>query len=239
MGVKVALVSARFVNRDTAHNQAQIERWMLSARDKGAELVCFGEAFLQGFDAPAWTFETDREIAVPLDAEPIRRLCARSAEWNVDVLFGFLERDGDALYSSCALLSQGRVAHLYRRVTRGWKEYWRTDDHYREGTTVVPFDWRGHKCLIALCGDLWDAPERFALGQKVLFWPVYIDYSEQEWAQGAKSEYAEQAAKVQSRVLMVNAVDENALGGCFDFCCGQVRDELALGYGEGMLVVEL
>jgi hypothetical protein len=23
--------------------------------------------------------------------------------------------------------------HLYRRVSKGWKEYWRTDSHYREG----------------------------------------------------------------------------------------------------------
>lgn len=23
--------------------------------------------------------------------------------------------------------------HLYRRVSKGWKEYWRTDSHYQEG----------------------------------------------------------------------------------------------------------
>lgn len=239
MGVTVALASARFVNRDMAYNLAQMERCMQQARDAGARLVCFGEAFLQGFGALTWDFETDQTIAVSVDSEPILRLCKRSAEWGVDVLFGFLEREEDKLYSACALIAEGRLAHVYRRISRGWKEYWRTDDHYREGTKVVPFDYCGRKCLIGLCGDLWDMPERFAQEQDVLFWPVYIDYSQQEWLACARREYAEQAAKVQSRVLMINAVDENALGGCFDFAHSEVQCEHALGLGESLLMVDI
>ena len=83
----------------------------------------------------------------------------------IDLLFGYVEREGDSLYSSCALMQKGQLLYNYRRVSQGWKHYWRTDHHYREGDTVEVFSYRGKRCAIALCGDLWDnCAERFALG---------------------------------------------------------------------------
>ena len=46
--MKVALAGSRFVNGDMAFNLTQIEHWAREARRRGAELICFGEAFLQG-----------------------------------------------------------------------------------------------------------------------------------------------------------------------------------------------
>lgn len=43
--MKIALASARIVNRDMNYNLAQIKRYMSEAKARGAELVCFGEAF--------------------------------------------------------------------------------------------------------------------------------------------------------------------------------------------------
>ena len=131
--MKIGLAVYEFRNRDTAFNLSQMERAMRSARGK-ADLLCFGEAFLQGFDAFDWTYEADRERAVPADAEIIKRLCGMTARYGVDLLFGYLERAEDALYSSCAVLAEGKLIHNYRRISKGWKEYTRTDGHYREGT---------------------------------------------------------------------------------------------------------
>ena len=80
----------------------------------------------------------------------------KSKEIGIDLLFGFIEKDGDKIYSSCALIENGALSHLYRRISKGWKEYSITDWHYDEGTAVRCFNYRGKKCLIALCGDLWD-----------------------------------------------------------------------------------
>lgn len=237
--MKIALASAKIVDRDIDRNLAEMEKYTAEASAKGAELVCFGEAFLQGFNALSWSFESDRKIAVSADSGIFRRICELTVKYGTDVLLGYNELDGDKIYSSCALISKGALYHNYRRISRGWKEYWKTDDHYREGGLVEPFDYRGMKCVIGLCGDLWEYPERFALGEDMLIWPVYVDWTKEEWYGGGREEYAEQANLCCKHVLYVNSFgDDGPLGGAMHFTDGSVREELPIG-NEGLLIVEL
>lgn len=237
--LRVALAAARQIDRDIPYNLARMEHWMRQGKAGGAALVCFGETFLQGFDCFEWQYERDCRMAVSVDSDVFGAVCRLSAEIGIDVLFGFAELAGEAIFSSCALIENGRLRHLYRRISRGWKEYSRTDDHYREGTKVVPFSYRGRSCLVGLCGDLWDYPERFRQGQDVLFWPVYISYTPAEWGGGVRAEYAQQAARCGRKVLLCNCIaGEDAWGGAVCFENGTIAAELPMGQ-EGLLFVEL
>ncbi len=243
--MKIALAGARFRNRDVDFNLRQIRCFMKEAKESGAQLVCFGEAFLQGFDAFSWRYENDRETAISVQDEMFQQIEKLTLEYGIDLLFGFLEREEDKLYSSCALIAEGKCRQCYRRVSIGWKEYSITDEHYCEGEYVQTFDYHGFKCAIALCGDLWDvtAP-RFSMGQDVLFWPLYVNFSREEWENAEKQAYAEQAAAFGGDVLMINSVDDDdqmespALGGCCHFKNGKTQAEWPMG-SEGMLLVEL
>lgn len=240
--MRIALASAKFINGNIAFNLNQMERYMGEAKAWGADLVCFGETFLQGFDALTWDYARDRQTAVTTDSELFRGLCRRTEDLGIDLLFGFVEREGESLYSSCALLGGGKLLHLYRRISEGWKEYWKTDAHYREGETVSVFSYRGKRCLIALCGDLWDFPEQFRLGQDLLFWPVYVNFTQKEWQDHYLSEYARQASLACGDTLLINSVttppDEACFGGCFRFLDGTVGAALPPGQ-EGLLIVEV
>lgn len=237
--MRIALASARVVNRDIRYNLAQMERYMADAKKKGAELVCFGETYLQGFDALSWCFESDQAIAVSTDSSVFAEICRMSVLYEIDVLFGYIELDGDAIYSSCALISDGKLLHNYRRISKGWKEYTKTDAHYREGDTVEVFYYKGKKCVIGLCGDLWEFPERFDLGEDLLFWPVYVDWTVDEWENGTKADYAQQANKCCPNTLYINSVCAcDAFGGAIFFEKGTVKKELPIR-NEGLLVVEL
>lgn len=44
--MKIALASARIVDRDINYNLTQMERYMKEAKANSADLVCFGESFL-------------------------------------------------------------------------------------------------------------------------------------------------------------------------------------------------
>lgn len=141
--MRIGLASAKFIDRDIPFNLSQMEHYMREAKKQGAELVCFGESFLQGFECLCWDFDRDREMAVSLDSPEIQTLCRWTVDIGIDVLFGFIERDAETLYSSCALLGGGKLLHLYRRISLGWKERLYTDHHYQEGTVVEPFLYRG------------------------------------------------------------------------------------------------
>ena len=156
--MKIALASAQMVDGDIAHNLAQMERWALEAKKKGAQLVCFGETFLQGFGALSFHIEEDWAVGITTGSSLFRKLRELSSLGGIDLLFGYVEREGDSLYSSCALMQEGQLLYNYRRVSQGWKHYWRTDHHYREGDTVEVFSYEE---IIAKVNCLLWQPLRF------------------------------------------------------------------------------
>ena len=172
--------------------------------------------------------------------------CLYSYHQHPAISFGFIERDGDALYSSCAFIgADGEIIHRFRRVSIGWKDYRKTDAHYREGTHFEKFTYGGKTFAIGLCGDLWTdgrPEEMHALDADVVLWPVWCDYRADEWNSTIKHEYAEQAQKCGRRVLLINpyCADENAAdaaaGGAVDFRDGKIQAELPAG-NSGMLMV--
>lgn len=235
--MRIGLASYPFVNHDVDHNLAQMEAALRLAQGK-VELLCFGEAFLQGFDALSWNYADDKQTALPVDSAPIRHAARLSLAYGVGLLFGYIERQEDRIYSSCAVMDGGALKHNYRRISRGWKDFRRTDGHYREGTETGAFWYRKRRLAVALCGDLWDFPERFRLGCP-LIWPVYVNFSLQEWAEN-EADYARQAQLAAPQTLMVNSLSENprSYGGAFYFAGGQVRRKL--GYGiAGMMTIEV
>ena len=237
--MKIALASARIVDRDIKYNLSRMEHYMTEAKGSGADLICFGEAFLQGFNALSWQYEEDKKMALTTSSPEFMQIKMLTKEIGIDVLFGYNEFNGNTIYSSCALIADGSIIHNYRRISRGWKEYSKTDGHYREGSTVEVFDYKGKKCVICLCGDLWDYPERFALGEDFLFWPVYVCWTKEEWENGGKMEYAEQAKRCCENTLYVNSIcDGDAFGGAAQFFGGKIQRELPI-FNEGLLCVEI
>ena len=61
--MKIAAASYKFRNRDVDFNLSQIERALRQLNGQ-ADMLCFGESFLQGFDSLDWDYETDKEMAI-------------------------------------------------------------------------------------------------------------------------------------------------------------------------------
>ena len=142
--MQIALSSAPVKNKDIPHNLAAMTAALAQAAADGADLVVFGESTLQGFDCLCWSYAADRDMALPLDSAPIRQLQDAARKYATAISFGFIERDGDALYSSCAFIgADGEIIHRFRRVSIGWKDYRKTDAHYREGTHFEKFTYGG------------------------------------------------------------------------------------------------
>ena len=173
--MRIGLVSYRCENRNTEFNMSQIELAMQRSKGK-IDLLCFGEAFLQGFDALCWDYEADKAIALELSSETISRLRSWTVQYGVSLITGYIERDREKLYSSCVVISEGEIVHNYRRISKGWKEYSKTDGHYCEGNETGSFYIQGKEVTLALCGDLWEFPDRFST-DKLLIWPIYVNYT--------------------------------------------------------------
>ena len=235
--MKIGLACYEFRNGNIGFNLFQMQRGLFEARENGADMLCFGEAFLQGFDAMSFSYERDCDTAISQDDERMHRLEEYSTNAGVDLAFGYYERAGEAVYSSYAVIIDGRLAHNYRRISTGWKESF-AGKEYREGDSVCEFEYRGQNFMLALCGDMWDMPERFKT-DGVLIWPVYVNFSLDEWRK-YENEYAEQSLLAANKALLVNPIshDPEPIGGAFLFENGRIVQRLDYGE-EGLLFVEL
>lgn len=244
--MKVVLASASVKNSDIPYNLQAMKKAMASCC--GADLIVFGESVLQGFDCLSWEYQKDRNIGVQVTDTPIAQMQQAAREAHMAVSFGFIERQGESLYSSQIFIgAEGEIVNLFRRVSVGWREFDKTDGHYREGENFVRFTYGGKTFAIGLCGDLWTEgrPEEMeALEADIVLWPVWCDYAAEEWNSAIKHEYAQQASLCGQTVLLVNpycadrAEDECAAGAAALFRDGAIVKETPAGH-PGYLIAEV
>lgn len=236
--MKIGLAQYKFINKDITFNLAQMEKALKEAAGN-VDLLCFGEAFLQGFDSLSWKYEEDKTVAVTKNSPEIQTICNWSKEYSVAIAFGYIEREDDTIYSSYAFVEDGKVTHNYKRMSVGWKESPETDNHYKEGEIVETFSFMGRDFEIALCGDLWDVTWDKFVTNAIVLWPVYVSFTLEEWPQ-EEIEYTKQAEKISERVLMVNSLSREPVshGGTFDFKNGAIQNKLPYDV-EDVLIVEL
>ena len=244
--MKCALAAVGFINENVLHNKKVIMDTMIKYA-KEADIVIFGEAFLQGFYGAKFHPEQDETIAIAKDDPIIQEICSAAVQYSIAVSFGFIEKTGETFYSSqITIASDGQVLDVYRRVSPGWKEEF-AGERYCEGKEFRTFSFMGQKIAVGLCGDLWfdeNIEAINALKPELVFWPVYTDYNYEEWNTAVKLEYAEQAGKLAGKVLYVNSVcldkqeEEIARGGAALFEKGCIAKEIPSGE-ENVLIVEV
>ena len=244
--MRCALASMGFINEDLHHNKSVIIDTMITNSTK-ADIVIFGEAFLQGFYGATFDVEHDAKIAVSQNDPIIREICSIARQYTIAVSFGVIEKVDDCFYSSQITIdTNGSIIDVYRRVSPGWKELFACEQ-YREGNGFHTFSFQGRNIVTGLCGDLWfdnNITEIKHLNPDIVFWPVYTDFNFNEWNQSMKYEYATQAKQFCDTVLYVNSYckdregDEIARGGSALFIDGCIRAEIPSGK-EDILLVEI
>lgn len=243
--MKIGLAVTEFFTNKIDKNIEQIDLAAIEAKNQGVDLLCFGEAVLQGFFTLNGDFERDKKIAVSLNSSPIEKIKEIAEKHSVALAVGYLEYESGSIYSSYLVVDKtGHIINNYRRVSEGWKEpLW--DSRYKEGAKFLPFIFGGKKIAAGLCGDFW-TDDKFlsalqVLNVDIILWPVFIDSSYSEWETTAISEYADQSAKVGKQVLLINSIlnEENiACGRAVYFKDGKISSGLDFGK-SGILVCDI
>ena len=153
---------------------------------------------------------------------------------------GYIEREKEKIYSSFIVIEKGKIIHNYRRITKNWKEYSITDEHYCEGKISESFIYKNKEFKIALCGDMWICPEKFKTNG-ILLWPVYCNFTKDEWKNTEQYDYAKQSKLASDNVLLVNSITKDepiSVGGAYYFKNGKIEKSLELNK-EDILFVEI
>lgn len=233
--MKILMAAAENRDGDSAFNLEQIRRCVEDSRYTKPDLICFGESFLQGFEGLSWDYTEDLTRALTPESLEIRQLSVLASQERCALSFGFIERDGGLLYSTNLVLGKdGTIADRFRRVSTGWKEPI-VSPEYREGKGFHTFPLCGKTLTTAVCGDLWDDSflvEMEKTPADAVLWPIYVDFSVEEWKDRELPAYTDRTAKIPCPVLLINSfvdLPDRANGGCAVFYKGQVLCELPMG----------
>ncbi len=78
-------------------------------------------------------------MAVEVESPTIRQLDEFTTTYGVALMTGYIEKEQNSLYSSCIVIEDGKTVYNYGRISKGWKEFRKTDYHYKEGIVVNEF----------------------------------------------------------------------------------------------------
>lgn len=138
--MRIALAALGFVNKDINHNKMVMIDTLNNLKNK-VDIVLFGEAFLQGFDSLSFDYEKDKYIPLSIYSDVIREIIETAKNNQIAVSFGFIEKEDNKVYSSQLTIdSEGNIVNLYRRVSKGWKETYATEE-YCEGSSFSSYIW--------------------------------------------------------------------------------------------------
>ncbi len=140
------------------------------AQAAGADVVCFPECYLQGYDVSRAHVAAS---ALSLDSKPFRAVLDQLKHLDAVLVLGFIERDRSEFFNTAAVLHRGRVLGRYRKVHLLRAEAQVFSPGATRGAPPV-FDVAGVPFGINICNDLQSAngaAELARAGARVLLAP--------------------------------------------------------------------
>ncbi len=239
--LRVALVQMNSTVGDLAGNARRIAEGMEQARRDGADVVAFPELALTGYPPEDLLF---RPRFVTENRRWLDWLAERSR--GLTALVGFVDRDGD-LYNAAAVLHDGRLAAVYRKMALPNYGVFDEYRYFRPGTSPLVLKLNGTSLGLSICEDIWypggpAEAEAVAGGAEVLINLSASPYHVGKVA-GRDRMLATRAADYVAALLYVNLVggqDELVFDGhsrAFDEKGNLAAG--AMGFAEDYLLVEV
>ena len=245
----IALASKMFINKNVSANLNTIIECIKECAAQKVNLLCFGEAFLHGFDGLEWEYETDILTALSTGSEIFSIISDTAEHYGVAVAFGYIENDNEFIYSSYAVIDEkGKLIYNFKRVSIGWKNVCAWENPlYKEGSGFSSFSIMEKKFSVGLCGDFWydeNIEKIQMIDCDLVLWPVFIDEGNDDaknWGTAGRNEYAEKARQIHKKVLFINSITDEpspGFGSCIYFEDGKIVCEVA-PYTNGLLILHI
>ncbi|MDD4324228.1 MAG: carbon-nitrogen hydrolase family protein [Eubacteriales bacterium] len=220
----ISLAASMSLDNDLEANLTSMEKMLAKAKADSSELVLFGEAFLQGFDALTFNYDYDiNNVALGLHSPEITKIRHLARKYDIGIGFGFFENDHSGIFDSYLIVNAaGETVAKYQRISAGgWIP--EANAEYRMGREFPVFTFGGKRFTIMVCGDFWTDDllcKIVELDPQVdaFLWPVHCDYTSKEWNDSAGEDYRKQSQILAKPIFFVNNVrpdEDGAKGGAF------------------------
>lgn len=147
--MKLAVAQFQPKDGDKAYNLSVIERLTRQAKQAGAEAISFHEMCITAY---TFTKDLSREemlaLAEPVpDGPSLKRLMELSKRYELPILAGLVEREGDAIYNTYVCVQGDQLLARFRKLHPFISPY------MSPGNAYVVFDLLGWRCGMLICYD--------------------------------------------------------------------------------------
>lgn len=111
--VTVAACQVPDIHEDVEQSLRIIREYAAKAETAGAQLVCFPEAYLQGYVLEA---KRTQQLAFDLSSSDFGDILKQLKDINTILIFGLIEMKGRALYNTAVVVKQGKLLGYYRKT---------------------------------------------------------------------------------------------------------------------------
>ncbi|MEA2442421.1 MAG: hypothetical protein QOH76_3845 [Thermoleophilaceae bacterium] len=150
--LRVALAQINSTVGDIPGNTAKIREWIGRARDESAQLVVLPELALTGYPPEDLLLKTHFVDAAGAALEELAR---ETEDGDLVVLVGFPERRDD-VYNACAVLADGRVQAVYRKMFLPNYGVFDEARYFQSGTEAALIELNGVAIGLTVCEDIWE-----------------------------------------------------------------------------------
>ncbi len=168
--IRIAAAQFEYRNGDKGYNLDRVRTLTRNAVEQGAEIVAFHECCLSGYTfVQSFSREQLASLAelVP-DGPCTRALIDMAREFNVAILAGLFERQGDLLHNTCVCVTGDGLVARHRKL------HTFVNRHLTPGNEFTVFDLLGCRCGLLICYDN-NLPENVRatalMGAEVIFMP--------------------------------------------------------------------
>jgi NAD+ synthase (glutamine-hydrolysing) len=148
--LSVALAQLNLRVGDIGGNAERIAAEIAAARDERAALVVFPELSVTGY--PPEDLLLKRSFLDASEAA-LEELAAETR--GIVALVGFPERRGDVVHNSAAILADGRIAGVYRKMLLPNYSVFDEKRYFVPGNDALCFELNGVTVGVSICEDIW------------------------------------------------------------------------------------
>src|SRR3954452_23419517 len=150
--LRVALAQINSVVGDIPGNTSKIREWIGRAREEEAQLVIFPELALTRYPPEDLLLKTHFVDAAGV---ALQELARETEDGDIVALVGFPERRDD-VYNACAVLADGEVAAVYRKMFLPNYGVFDEARYFQSGTEAALFELNGVAYGLTVCEDIWE-----------------------------------------------------------------------------------
>lgn len=181
--MKIKVSAVQMISRDDkVENLERAEKFIKIAVEKGANIIAFSELFCTKW-FPCEINKENFSLAETKDGLIIKRMKILSKKYKVLLTVPFFEYYRKKYYNSCAVIDEGRLLGIYRKVHIPNIPLYEESYYFSNGIEFPVFDTRFGKIGIQICWDNF-FPEGYRIlalkGAKLIITPTASAFKTQK-----------------------------------------------------------